>query len=97
MIVRVLANARGVPEHKLADVELVFDDGPLFGLKLVGTAIWATREAGDVSITFPARTYQAEDGTRYYNFLRPEGDRSALDRLKTLIKEEYRRSLGIAA
>lgn len=97
MVVRVLSNARGIPEHKLADVELVFDDGPLEGLKLVGTAIWATRDAGEVSITFPARSYQGEDGLRYFNFLRPEGDRAALDRLKAIIREEYRRSLGVAA
>lgn len=97
MVVRVLTNARGIPERKLADVELIFDDGPLEGLKLVGTAIWATREAGEVSITFPARSYQGEDGLRYFNFLRPEADKAALDRLKAMIKEEYQRSLGVAA
>lgn len=99
MFVRVLRNERGVPAHKLADVELVFDEGPLAGLKLVGTAIWETREAsGDVSVTFPARTFQGEDGVRYFNFIRPQGiDKAPLDRLKELIKEEFRRTRGMAA
>lgn len=97
--VRVLRNERGVPSHKLADVELVFEAGPLEGLKLVGMAVWETRESpGDVSITFPARSFQGEGGIRYYNFIRPEGiDKTPLDRLKALIKEEYRRSQGLAA
>jgi hypothetical protein len=98
MQVKVLTNTRGGPAHKLADVELVFDDGPLEGLKLVGTAIWAAGEPGEVSITFPARSYQGEGGVRYYNFLRPEKDgRAAMDRLKELIKDEYRRTQGVAA
>src|SRR5512145_2520402 len=99
MQVRVLRNARGVPTHKLADVELVFEEGPLEGLKLVGMAIWETRETpGDVSVTFPARSFQGEGGVRYYNFIRPEGiDKAPLDRLKAMIKDEYRRCQGLAA
>ena len=99
MLVRVLRNERGVPSHKLADVELVFDEGPLEGLKLVGTAIWETREpSGDVSITFPARSFQGEGGVRYFNFIRPQGmDKAPLDRLKDLIREEFRRGQGMAA
>lgn len=99
MHVRVLRNERGVPTHKLADVELIFEEGPLEGLKLVGLAVWEARDAPDgVSITFPARSFQAEGGIRYFNFVRPEGlDKSPLDRLKAMIKEEYRRSQGLAA
>ena len=96
MTIRILPNRSGVPAHKLADVELVFDDGPLAGLKLVGTAVWATREGGDVSITFPARSYQGESGLRYFNFLRPEADGATLDGLKTAIRAEYVRSLTSA-
>ncbi len=97
-MVRVLRNDRGVPSHKLADVELVFEEGPLEGLKLVGMAIWETREKGEVSITFPARSYQGEGGVRYFNYIRSDSaDKAALDRLKAVIRDEYMRSVGVAA
>ena len=98
MFVRILNNDRREPPHKLADVEIVFDEGPLEGLKLVGTAVWATQGAdGEVSITFPARSFQGREGLRYYNFLRPEADRAAMERFKEVIKEEYRRARSAAA
>jgi hypothetical protein len=99
MQVKILSNTRGTPAHKLADVELVFDDaeGPLAGLKLVGVAIWSTREQREVSVTFPARTYQGDGVVRYYNFLRPETDKTAMDRLKAYIKERYEQELVAAA
>ncbi len=96
MTIRILPNRSGVPAHKLADVELVFEDGPLAGLKLVGIAVWATREGGDVSITFPARSYQGETGLRYFNFLRPDAEGTTLDGLKTAIRDEYARAVTSA-
>ena len=40
--VKIIANERGNPVGKLADAELLFSDGPLAGLKLIGFAIWGT-------------------------------------------------------
>lgn len=95
MQIRVLLNERGVPAHKLADAEIVFEEAPLKGLKLCGIAVWSTKEGGELSVTFPARSYQGEGGVRYFNFLRPDesGPRgvSALDPLKEAIRAEYRR------
>ncbi len=94
MTIRILLNRVGVPAHKLADVELVFDDGLLAGLKLVGIAVCATREGGEVSVTFPARSYQGEEGVRYFNFLRPDADGTTLNGLKTAIRDEYARTVS---
>ena len=40
MTVKIVANDKGTPPGKLADAELLFTDGPLAGLKLLGFAVW---------------------------------------------------------
>lgn len=78
------------PPHKIAHVELVFDEGPLKGLKLTGLAVWRT-EAG-LAVTYPSRRTPA--GT-WFNFLRPAGDAVApLERLSAQILAEVARDFG---
>ena len=57
MTVKIIANDKGNPPGKLADVELHFDaaDGALEGLKLIGFAIWERRTGTGRNVTFPAR------------------------------------------
>lgn len=105
MVTITICTPRGGAAHKLADVELVFAAPPLAGLKLVGLAVWATRD-GPPAVTFPARSTQGETGIRYFNFLRPaaarEGDRpppaaEALAPLKAAILAAYHQAITRAA
>jgi hypothetical protein len=57
MNVKIIANDKGNPPGKLADVELHFTSGPLEGLKLVGFGVWERRTGAGRNVTFPARQY----------------------------------------
>jgi hypothetical protein len=52
MTVKIVANEKGNPPGKLADAELLFSDGPLAGLKLIGFAIWERRSGSGRNVTF---------------------------------------------
>lgn len=69
--VRVIPNDKGNPPGKLADVELLFNDGPLAGLKLQGFGIWETRDGKKRNVTFPARSYTVNGERRSFALLRP--------------------------
>jgi hypothetical protein len=49
--VLILPAETGTPAGKLADAELLFQDGPLAGLKLIGFAVWEGRGGGR-NVTF---------------------------------------------
>ena len=40
MTIKIVSNEKGNPPGKLADAELVFTEGPLEGLKLIGFSVW---------------------------------------------------------
>jgi hypothetical protein len=80
------------PDRLVADVELVFDSGPLTGTKLVGTSIWRS-PTGEQFVTFPARGYAAGTDRRFYDFLRSaDGTSDDVRRVKQFILDEYKRS-----
>ena len=83
--------AAGAPANLLAHVEILFAAGLLAGLRLTGIALWAAK-AGDgrrfVSVTFPARPVEGEEGTRYFDHIRGAGE--DVKRLKAAIVEAYR-------
>ena len=89
MTVRIVANDRGTPPGKLADAELLFTDGPLAGLKLVGFAVWERKTGSGRNVTFPARTYSAGNERRSYALLRSEADATAQNRLREIILQAY--------
>lgn len=91
MIVKILPNDRGDPPSKLADVELVFEEGVLSGLRLIGFAIWQSqsRKGHGRSVTVPTRTYFVHGERRTYGLLRPVGDESSTERVRQFILDAY--------
>lgn len=89
MEIKIIPNDRGVPAAKLADAELVFGNGDLGGLKLVGFTIWQGREASSRNVTVPARQYTVNGERRSFALLRPVLDASALDRVRDQVLEAF--------
>jgi hypothetical protein len=84
------------PKGWLADAELVFNDGDLKGLSLVGFMV---RETGnklgeDFEVTFPSRSYtgKKDDKTRYFDLLRSTNwkDRDGEKKLAQAIFDAYK-------
>lgn len=89
MLVRILPNQNATPPGKLADAELMFEDGVMSGLKLMGFAIWERRSGNGKNVTFPARVYQVNGERRSYALLRPAADTNAHEALRALILQAY--------
>ena len=89
MTIRIIANEKGNPPGKLADVELHFTDGPLAVLKLIGFGVWERRVGSGRNVTFPARQYSVNGERRSFALLRPIVDTEGQDRLRDLILEAY--------
>jgi hypothetical protein len=89
--VLILPAETGTPAGKLADAELLFQDGPLAGLKLIGFAVWE-RRGGGRNVTFPARTYSVNGERRSFALLRPVSDRQAQGTVRDLILQAYAES-----
>ena len=87
MTIKILPNERGVPQAKLADAEILFDEGVLKGLKLVGFTIWEGREGRH--ITFPSRPFIVNNERRSYSVLRPVSDSNAQEPLRQLILQAF--------
>jgi len=85
--IKIVPNERGIPQAKLADAELVFEEGVLSGLKLVGFAVWEGREGRHV--TFPARPFIANGERRSYSVLRPVSEAGAQEPLRQLILQAF--------
>jgi hypothetical protein len=86
--IKILPNERGIPQAKLADAEVVFEEeGVLCGLKLVGFAVWEGREGRHV--TFPARPFFANGERRSYTLLRPVSETAAQEPLRQLILQAF--------
>jgi len=79
MTVKFTRNDKGNPPGKLADAELHFTDGPLEGLKLIGFAIWETRNGARRNVTFPARQYTVNGERRSFALLALGRYSAALD------------------
>jgi len=89
----------GVPESRLADVEIHFEEGILAGLKLVGCSVWRGKKNEGPTVLIPSRSYATAGGVRYYELLRESEERKDPDsmklskgnikRFKDYIREEY--------
>src|SRR5437660_323825 len=89
--VKIIANDRGNPAGKLADVELHFaGDSVLAGLKLIGFSVWERRGGTGRNVTFPARQYSVNGERRSFALLRPTVDVAAQERVRELILDAYR-------
>ena len=79
------------PAGKLADAELHFTDGALEGMKLIGFAVWESRNGGSgrLNVTFPSRQYSVNGERRNFALLRAVTDGAAQERLRQLILQAY--------
>jgi len=94
MRVHFVLNHGGTPSGKLADVEILFEEGLLAGLKLVGCSIWRSKKGEAPTVLVPSRTYATAAGVRYYELLRFSADgekenRTAMKTFKQYIRDEY--------
>ena len=80
-----------VAPGKLADAEIHFNGGELDGLKLVGFAVWRSRDGRGEDVTFPARQFVAQGERRSFSLLRWVQDREAQERLQRLVLRAYGR------
>lgn len=94
LLVKVIPNDQRAPAGKLADAELLFQDGPLSGLKLIGFAVWERRN-GSRTVTFPARAYSVNGERRSFALLRPFEDLAAQDRVRDLVLDAYAQSVRL--
>jgi hypothetical protein len=80
------------PERLVCDAEILFDEDPLSGMKLVGFSLWRSTD-GDVYVTFPSRAFGAGTERKYFDYLRSaEGLSAEVKRVKDWILGEYRAS-----
>ena len=80
------------PERLVCDAEILFDEDPLSGMKLVGFSLWRSAD-GDVYVTFPSRAFGAGTERKYFDYLRSaEGLSAEVKRVKDWILGEYRAS-----
>ncbi len=75
---------------KLADAEIHFTGGELDGLKLVGFAVWRSRDGRGEDVTFPARQFVSQGERRSFALLRWVEKREAQERLRTVVLDAYR-------
>jgi hypothetical protein len=55
---------------KLADAEIHFNGGELDGLKLVGFAVWKSRDGQGEDVSFPSRQFVVHGERRSFSLLR---------------------------
>jgi hypothetical protein len=89
MVVRIVPSDSSTPAGKIADAEILFEDGVLSGLKLVGFSIWERRADGGRSVTFPARSYAVNGERRSFALLRPVADSAAQEPLRALVLQAF--------
>jgi hypothetical protein len=88
--VKIMPNAKGSPNGKLADVELHFTEGDMAGLRLLGFAVWNQRNGPGRNVTFPARTYSVNGERRSFSLLRPVNDvPNGQNRVRDLVLQAY--------
>jgi hypothetical protein len=96
MRVQFVARENG-PERLVCEAEILFGDGALAGMKLVGFSLWKGPD-GEVYVTFPSRAFGAGNDRKYFDYLRSvDGTLETVKRIKALIVEEYRNSALAAA
>lgn len=75
---------------KLADAEIHFTGGDLDGLKLVGFAVWKSREGRGENVSFPSRQFTVHGDRRSFSLLRWIAKREAQDRLEAVVLKAFR-------
>lgn len=84
----IRTNGHAAP-GKLADAEIHFSGGELDGLKLVGFAVWKSRHGNGEDVTFPSRQFTVHGERRSFALLRWISERTAQERVATLVRRAY--------
>ena len=96
MRVQFVARENG-PERLVSEAEVIFEEGPLAGTKLVGFSLWRGPD-GEVYVTFPSRAFGAGSERRYFDYLRSvDGTLDVVKRVKAWIVDEYMKGADAAA
>jgi len=74
---------------KLADAEIHFNGGELDGLKLVGFAVWKSRDGTGEDVSFPSRQFTVRGERRSFALLRWTTERAAQERVTDLVRQAY--------
>ena len=73
------------PERLVSEAEVLFDEEPLAGLKLVGFCLWSSPD-GEIYVTFPPRAFGAGSERKYFDYLRStDGTAHAVKRFKAYL------------
>ena len=81
-------NGQAAP-GKLADAEIHFNGGELDGLKLVGFAVWRSREGQGEDVTCPSRPFVVHGERRSFSLLRWVAKKEAQERLQAAVLDAY--------
>lgn len=81
-------NGQAAP-GKLADAEIHFNGGELDGLKLVGFAVWRSRDGHGEDVSFPSRQFVSNGERRTFPLLRWTEQRLAQEKLAALVRQAY--------
>ena len=85
------------PERLVCEAEVLFGNGPLSGMKLVGFCLWRSAE-GEIYVTLPSRAFGAGSDRRYFDYLRAvDASGETIKRVKAWILDEYRARQSEAA
>ena len=85
----IQTNGHAAP-GKLADAEIHFTGGELDGLKLVGFAVWRSRDGDGQNVSFPSRHFTFNGSRRSFSMLRWISERDAEERLEALVLSAYK-------
>lgn len=78
------------PERLVSEADVIFEEGPLAGTKLVGFSLWSSAD-GEVYVTFPSRAFGGANEKKFFDYLRStEGQSADVKRVKDWILGEYR-------
>lgn len=90
------SNGKTMQNH-VADFDILFEEGCLVGLKLVGGAIWSSKEGLDLRVTLPAHKSVQEGKERYFDLLRSiDKDAQLIRDFKASVISAYRAQLQSA-
>jgi hypothetical protein len=79
------------PDHHLADIDLIFDEPPFAGLRIVGSALWARKDGvPGMIVGLPSRSITKDGGDpSYFQFFKNSKGSTAVQSLKNAILKDF--------
>jgi hypothetical protein len=87
--IQILKTSGHSAPGKLADAEIHFTGGELDWLKLVGFAVWKSRDGHGEDVTFPSRHLTVQGERRSFALLGWISERTAQERVAALVRRAY--------